>query len=251
VAVGGDEHLPPPGDLVQALSALQSVMLSAQGVQGFLAELTKVAAGVADPVASCGLTVRRGGQPTTVASSDERAERIDEAQYSSGEGPCLETLETGAVRDVPDIAGETRWSDYRDRALELGVRSSLSIPLTSGGHNLGGLNLYGSRPNNFAGMVRQHAEIFAVQATTALLLVLRNADQTQQSAQLEQALSSRTVIDQAIGILMAQQQCTAEDAFALLRAHSQNNNRKLRDVASDLIGRVSGRPPSPGRRFER
>jgi len=90
-----------------------------------------------------------------------------------------------------------------------------------------------------------------VQATTALVLVLRNADQAQQSVQLEQALSSRTVIDQAIGILMAQQQGTAEEAFALLRAHSQNTNRKLRDVAADLITRVSGRAPAPGRRFDR
>jgi len=241
----------PQVDLVRTFSALQSVMLSAQGVEGFLAELTKVAAGVADPVASCGVTIRRDGQPTTVASSDERAERIDQAQYDSGRGPCLETLDTGAVRDVPDLAGETRWPEYRERALELGVHSSLSIPLTSGERHLGGLNLYGSRPGNFAGVVRQHAEIFAVQAATALLLVLRSADQAEQSVQLEQALSSRTVIDQAIGILMAQQQCTAEEAFALLRAHSQNNNRKLRDVAADLITRVSGGAPAPGRRFDR
>jgi len=241
----------PPTDLVRVFSAVQSVMLSAQGVEGFLAELTKVASGVVSPAASCGVTIRREGQPTTVASSDQRAERIDEAQYSSGHGPCLETLDTGAVRDVPDLATETRWPEYRNRAMELGVRSSLSIPLTSGQHILGGLNLYGSRPGNFGGIVRQHAEIFAVQAATALLLVLRTADHSQRSVQLEQALSSRTAIDQAIGILMAQQECTAEEAFALLRAHSQNNNRKLRDVAAELITRVSGRAPVPGRRFDR
>ena len=242
---------PSPGDLVRVFSALQSVMLTAQGVEGFLSELTKVAASVASPVASCGVTIRREGQPTTVASSDERAERIDEAQYSSGAGPCLETLDTGAVRDLPDLAGEARWPEFRHQALELGVHSSLSIPLTSGEHNLGGLNLYGSRPGSFGGVVRQHAEIFAAQATTALLLVLRSADQAAQSAQLEQALSSRTVVDQALGILMAQQRCTAEEAFALLRAHSQNNNRKLREVAADLITRVSGRAPAPGRAFDR
>src|SRR5829696_862817 len=214
---------PPPTDLVRTFSALQSVLLTAQGFDDFLGEVTKVAAAVADPPASCGVTIRRGGQPLTVASSDERAEKIDEAQYESGQGPCLETLDTGAVQDVPDLSAETRWPDYRRQALDLGVRSSLSIPLSSGEDSLGGLNLYGYRPNAFAGAVRQHAEIFAAQATTALLLVLRNADQARQSDQLEQALSSRTAVDQALGILMAQQQCTADEAFALLRAHSQNN----------------------------
>jgi AmiR/NasT family two-component response regulator len=59
------------------------------------------------------------------------------------------------------------------------------------------------------------------------------------------------VIDQALGILMAQQRCSADEAFALLRTHSQNNNRKLRDVAADLITRVTGQPPVLGRGFER
>jgi ANTAR domain len=79
----------------------------------------------------------------------------------------------------------------------------------------------------------------------------RYAAQAEDTAQLEQALSSRTVIDQALGILMAQQRCTSDDAFALLRAHPQNNNRKLHDVAADLITRVSGQPPGPGHNFHR
>ena len=69
--------------------------------------------------------------------------------------------------------------------------------------------------------------------------------------QLEAALSSRSVIDQAMGVLMAQQRCTAEEAFDLLRAHSQSNQRKIRDIAADLITRVSGQPPAPGTRFTR
>ena len=68
---------------------------------------------------------------------------------------------------------------------------------------------------------------------------------------MEKALSSRTVIDQAIGILMGEQRCDAGTAFELLRTHSQNNNRKLRDVAIDLVTRVSGRPPVSGNGFQR
>jgi AmiR/NasT family two-component response regulator len=83
------------------------------------------------------------------------------------------------------------------------------------------------------------------------VLVLRAAGQADQRAQLEQALTSRTEIDQALGILMGQQRCTADEAFALLRQHSQNNNRKLRDVAADLITRVTGHAPVSGPRFSR
>lgn len=65
------------------------------------------------------------------------------------------------------------------------------------------------------------------------------------SDELERALASRTTIDQAIGVLMAEQRCTADEAFDLLRSHSQNSNRKVRDLAADLIQGITG---TPGRR---
>jgi GAF domain-containing protein len=238
-------------DLVRTFSALQSLLLTAQGIDEFLTQVARLAAGVAQPAASCGITIRRHGQPLTVASSDARAEQVDQAQYGAGAGPCLDSLETGAIIDVPNLTAETRWPDFRHQALAHGIRSSVSIPLGIDGSTVGVLNLYGSEPHAFDQAARQHAETFATQAATALTLALRNADQAEDTAQLEQALTSRTVIDQALGILMAEQHCTAEDAFDLLRAHSQNNNRKLRDVAADLITRVSGQPPGPDHNFHR
>jgi GAF domain-containing protein len=237
-------------DLVEAFSALQLLLVSTQDVDSFLEELAKLAADAVSPSASCGITVQRGGQPMTVASSGALAQQVDELQYDVGAGPCLETLATGAVIDVPELIGESRWGDYPAHALGQGVRSSLSTPLMVDGASVGALNLYGSHPHAFDGAARQQAETFATQAATALTLVLRNANRAAKSAQLEQALSSRTVIDQALGILMAQQRCAADEAFALLRRHSQNNNRKLRDVAADIITQVSGRPPLPAHGFD-
>jgi AmiR/NasT family two-component response regulator len=97
--------------------------------------------------------------------------------------------------------------------------------------------------------LRQILAVFAAQAAAALAMVLRQARQGEISAQLEQALASRTTIDQALGILMGQQRCTAEHAFALLKARSQNANRKIRDVAEDIVRRVWGEPAQPGRPF--
>jgi GAF domain-containing protein len=242
--------LAPASDQIHAFSALQSLLLNTSGLDEFLAELASLAADVIPPSGSCGITVRRDGRPLTVASSDKRAELVDEVQYDAGDGPCLETLRTGAVVDVPDLRAETRWDGYRLHALEHGIRASLSFPLTVDDSTVGALNLYGFVPHAFPGSVRQQAETFVAPAAAALTLVLRAATQAETREQLEQALTSRTVIDQALGILMAQQHCTADEAFALLRAHSQNNNRKLRDVAADLVTRVSGRTPVPSRGFD-
>ena len=154
--------------LLLTFSALQSLLLTAQDIEGFLTEVAKLAAGVAHPAASCGITIRRHGQPLTVASSDARAEQVDQAQYGAGAGPCLDSLETGAIIDVPDLTADTRWTDFRHQALAHGIRSSVSIPLSIDGSTVGALNLYGPQPHAFDQATRQHAEAFATQAATAL-----------------------------------------------------------------------------------
>ena len=239
--------------ILEGFSALQSLLLSTQTLREFLGEVARLAPAVVEPPASCGITTRHDGQPLTVASSDSVAERVDEAQYDAGEGPCLESLRSGAVIDVPDLRAEQRWPLFRAEAVRQGVGSSLSLPLSVDGTTIGALNLYGYKPAAFAGATHQHAEVFARQAATAITLMLRQAKLAQTSAQLEQALTSRSVIDHAIGVLMAEQHCTAEDAFALLRTHSMNHNIKLRQVAADILARVSGKasaaaPPRPAGR---
>jgi GAF domain-containing protein len=214
--------------------------------------VTAVAAGLSGPFASCGITARRDGFPVTLASSDQRALRVDQIQYDRAEGPCLTTLTTGEVNDVQDLTREDRWPVYREEVLREGLRCSLSLPLTAGGRTAGALNLYGFRqPKLFGATDRRRADLFAAQASTALTLMTHQLQQSDVTRQLEQALDSRSFIDQALGILMAQQRCTADEAFTLLRLHSQNNNRKLRDVAADLVQRVTGAPPVSGRRFHR
>lgn len=234
------------------LGSLQSLLLTGPRLEDFLAKVAGLAAELVQPAASCGITTRYDGRPRTVATSDERASMVDEEQYRFGAGPCLETLESGTVVEVPDQRTDDRWGSYRDRAYELGIRCSLSIPLVVDAQTVGAMNLYGyDRAHAFHGVERQRAETFAAQASTALALAVRHTEQTEATEQLEQALASRTLIDQAIGIVMAQQRCDANTAFDLLRRHSQNNNRKLRDVASDLIIRVSGQAPVAPQPFER
>jgi hypothetical protein len=111
------------------------------------------------------------------------------------------------------------------------------------------LNLYSAAPAAFDGPQRQHAEAFAAQCAAALALSLRQVRQAQVQQQLAEAMVSSSTIDQAIGILMGQQRCNAATAFDLLRQASQHRNRKLRDIAADIIANVSGQPPQPRRGF--
>ena len=127
------------------------------------------------------------------------------------------------------------------------MRSSLSLPLAVGGRTVGALNLYSTTPNTFGCDAVDRGQAFARQASAALTIVLRNADRTVLEHQLREALAARAVIDQAVGIIMGQRRVDAAAAFAVLREISQARNRKVREVAGDLIRSVTGRPPRPSR----
>jgi GAF domain-containing protein len=238
-----------PFSLASASGQLLGLLVESPDLDAFLDKIAHLAADVVDPAAACGITVRRDGQPFSAATSNELAAQVDQLQYDADEGPCLDALRGGTVVQVDDLSREERWDDYRPHALAHGVLGSLSLPLIVDGERLGALNLYSTDRDAFDGSQRQHAEAFAAQCTAALTLSLRQIHQVQVQQQLAEAMVSTSVIDQAIGILMGQQRCTASVAFDLLRQASQNRNRKLRDVAADIITKVSGEPPQPRRGF--
>ena len=234
-----------PPELTSANGQLLNLLIGAPNLDEFLNQVVTLVARVVTPAAACGLTTHRDGQPFTVAHSNELAAQVDEAQYGADEGPCLDALHSGQIVAVDDLATDERWARYRPHALARGVASSLSLPLPVDGQTVGALNLYSTEVRAFTGPARTHAEAFAGQCSAALTLILRQSAQSRVQQQLAAALASRSVIDQAIGILMGQQRCTATEAFELLRRTSQHRNRKLRDLAGDLITGVSGQAPHP------
>jgi GAF domain-containing protein len=232
-------------DLAVSAAELQALLLSTAGIEEFLQKVADLAASRVTAGLSCGITLRPGGRPLTVASSDELAATVDEVQYGIDKGPCLHAMRTGEVVHVPDTAGEPRWAGFEVRAAAHGVRSSLSIPLIADDKQLGALNLYAPVADAFGPAELRRAEGFASTASGALALAVRQAEQADLTAQLRAALASRAVIDQALGIIMAQERCTPGRAFEILRAASQNRNVKLRDVADSIVTSISGEPPRP------
>lgn len=226
-----------------------ALLAESSDLDAFLSEVASLAAHVVTPAPACGITVCRDGQAFTAATSDGLAVQVDEIQYGADQGPCLDALRSGVVVQVDDLARDTRWEQYRGHAIAHGVASSLSLPLVVKGEVVAALNLYSGKPAAFDGPQRRHVDAFAAQCAAALALALRQAQQERVQQQLGEAMASRSTIDQATGILMAQQRCTASKAFDLLRAASQHRNRKLRDVAADIIVNVTGQAPEPPPQF--
>lgn len=229
---------------------LQDVLLATEDVEEFLQQLAEMAVRTLGGDITAAVTVARDGHPATVASSDARAAQLDEMQYGPDQGPCLTAMRAGKVVVIDDMAGDDRFSGYRLRALALGAQSSMSLPLTGGDSAIGALNLYSRHPHAFQAKEQAEAQRFANEASQALSLAVRLVHHVEITDQLRTALTSRTVIDHAIGIIMGQNRCDAETAFAVLRSASQNRNVKLRVVAAEIITAVSHKPPALGHPFE-
>jgi transcriptional regulator with GAF, ATPase, and Fis domain len=228
-----------PGDV----AAMQALLLGTETIQEFLAELARLAALTVGDGLSCGITVQTNGRPLTVAASDALAAQADEVQYGLDEGPCLHALRSGTWVSIRDMASDQRWTSYAARALQHGIRSSLSLPLSGGRDVIGAFNLYSRVAGAFGAAASQRAESFAQNASGALTIAVRRADHVALTDQLRASLASRTVIDQAIGVLMGQRRITAAEAFAILRTTSQNRNIKLRALAAQIVAGAGAQPP--------
>ncbi|HZS19384.1 MAG TPA: GAF and ANTAR domain-containing protein [Pseudonocardiaceae bacterium] len=230
----------------RSLAELQALLLESDTLHHFLDRLAQLTGQVLPEGNSCGVTVRQHSRAVTLAASDEQARRIDQLQYDLDEGPCLDTLATGKTHYIVDTVTETRWPCFCPAAHEQGVRSCLGLPLTGPTGLMGCYNLYSLRRDAFAPDTRGPLEVFAGNAAGALAVARKLADQAQMSDDLREALTSRAVIDQATGIIMAQQRCGAGEAFDTLRRASQHRNVKVRRLATEIISQVSGKPPEPG-----
>jgi GAF domain-containing protein len=186
--------------------------------------------------ASASVTIIEQGRAITVGSTSRMARALDDAQYAAGDGPCLTAARQGVLVRIDDIAAEQRWPDFSQRALDEGVASSLSTPLDLAGDDIwGGFNAYSTVAAGFSDDDEQLCRTFASQASIAVSNVQAYWASLELARHLGRAMESRAVIDQAKGILMANHRVSADGAFDLLVQRSQTENRKLRDVASDVV----------------
>jgi hypothetical protein len=236
-----------PGRGMHLLVRLQNLMLEADRLDEFLRALVGIAATALPVPVHCSVTLsaENPSHPYTAAAGDELVDRFDQRQYEVDEGPCLETLRTVLPHRIDDVDEEERFGAFPEPARHNGLRSMLALPLAPPRQQVAGvLNMYSSDRAAFTPEVREQAAVFAGHASGALGVALKFVGQLRFSLDLQSAMSSRTVIDQALGIVMAQESCTAERAFEILTKASQHRNVKLRDLAAGLVTKVGGEPPS-------
>ncbi|MEU6095840.1 GAF and ANTAR domain-containing protein [Streptomyces sp. NPDC047079] len=218
-------------------------LLETASLRDFLQHLVEDAVRTVPAAEGCGVTLQRSHRPLTVVSTGDVADKLDEKQYGQDDGPCLQALRTGQVVHSADLLDEGRWGSYPSFAVSLGVRSCLSLPIPVHAHTVGALNFYSAGAGCFTRRDESVLAQFAAQAGGGIALAQRLADAEDFTRDLQNALQSRAVIDQAIGATMQQRHCTADQAFAVLRALSQQTNSKLREVCARLLTDLGGQPP--------
>ena len=246
---GHDEHEPGGLSLLRkvdevtgALERLAEVLNREEDLSVLLQRVCQQATHAVAQADMASVTLIGDGQPATVAATDERAVAIDQAQYAAGEGPCLTAATSGGIVrvTVPDIHDE--WPDFVAAAGRAAVASYLSAPLFIDHEYQGSLNLYGEKPHGFHESDAALLELYTTAAEAALRTVRRYLQAREHAEQLRTALTSRAVIDQAKGIIMAVRRVSADEAFAVLVGQSQRQNVKLRDLAKQMVdGILRGR----------
>lgn len=224
-------------------ASLMQWLLETESLEEFLQSLADAAMELTH-AEGVGLTIERDHRPVTVVSAGPAAPDLDEKQYGQDDGPCLQSARTGEEVAVDDMLSETRWGDYPAYAAACGIRSSLSLPIAARTLNVGALNLYAGPPDAFTGTDLTKLRSLAAQATGAIALAQRISDAQEFAEQMRTAMQTRSVIDQALGLIMGQRRCTAEKAFDILRSASQHRNIKLRDLCTELITNLTGQPPT-------
>lgn len=177
----------------------------------------------------------------TIVVADPDVQSIEEEQYRTGDGPGAEALREGRSAVISSMTGDGPHGAFREATAALGFRSALAIPLNAGPQLVGALTLYAREAHAFTLSTAAQLDELAVHAAFTLRNNQAYRDARALSENLEQAMASRAVIEQAKGIIMATNGCTPDEAFGQLRQQSQHENVKVREIASEIVRRTQRR----------
>jgi len=220
---------------LHTLSKFAVVLPAHYDLEVALSELTESVTAVLGLCGS-GVTMAEEGRlrfVTAVSQASGDLERIQEEQQA---GPCRDAYDTGEAVRVSDVRQEsTRWPEFAATAARVGVAGVAGIPMRLADQIIGALNLYSPRPREWSDEDIAVAGVLADVATSYVVNASKLRQQEQLSEQLQHALESRIVIEQAKGITAQQNAVTVEQAYQLMRRHARSNNASLRMVAEAIV----------------
>jgi GAF domain-containing protein len=224
-----------PAEIAQALATAAEAINVPRTLEDTLDAIVQAARASIPGFDHVGISIRhRDGRIETMAGTDPLVWTLDQLQYDAGQGPCVDSVRTEPVVVVEHAQRDARWPGYLPQAVELGLRAQLALRLSTEGATLGGLNLYSTTSELVDRDARQVAELFASHAAIAL-------GRARYEHQLNEAIASRKLIGQAIGIVMERFGISEDRAFDFLVRASSTSNIKLRDVAQEVVDSTNTR----------
>jgi GAF domain-containing protein len=232
-------------EVTGALEALTAVLRDEDDFRILMQHVCLQVRHVVPGVGEASVTLVTGEVPHTATATSAVVDALDGEQYRIGRGPCLESIRSGKIVRTTVGGALERWPDFAEGAREAGFGSFLAAPLVADEQFSGAVNCYGRQDDGFEEVEAQLLELYTA-AVEAILRVYGRYLRARETAEhLRTALTSRAVIDQAKGMLMAIRRVDADDAFALLVEQSQRENIKLREVAERFVERVVSGPVLP------
>lgn len=222
-------------DLAASLVGLSGLLTGHRPLRETLTEIAEFAVQAIPGAEGAGLTMLDDDRAQTVVASAEFVHAVDNVQYGLGEGPCLMAVQTRRTQTSGSLGGDARWPRFGSRVGRMGVHSVLSLPLLLPDRVVGAMNVYAHAKNAFGPDAIRIGELFARPAAVSVHNAQVLAQSKRLAAQLGDALVSRAVIDQALGVLMSRTGASAEEAFERLRTMSQSQHIKVAEVSRILV----------------
>lgn len=231
----------------ELLLELQDLIIGTDSVADFLSSLAGVAAATlsrsAGAQVECGVTLKRHRSAATVGGSSSHAVELDKIEQHAGHGPCREALEKHSTVLLGDARSDPRWPDYQKQLLDHGCLSVLGVALQLNEEASAALNFFAFDTGVLSTAAVRDAVGFAEIAGQAVRLAIKVGTLQGLAQDMEQAMKSRTAIDLACGIIIAQNRCTQSEAMKMLTKASSTRNQKLRDLAEEIVVKASGEKP--------
>lgn len=222
--------------LARTLVELADTLVADFDVVDLLARLADRCTDVLDVSAAGIMLVAPDGSLRVMASSSETMRMLELFEIQAQEGPCLDCYSSGEPVVNQDLSSvDSRWPRFATEALTGGFRSVHALPMRLRGTVIGALNLFHTEAAEMPGADIDAAQAFADVATIAILQHRATLEAQVLNEQLNRALNSRIVIEQAKGMVGEREGLDMEQSFEMLRNHARNHNLRLADVASDVI----------------
>ena len=220
-----------------AFVKLTDTLVADYDVLDLLHTLVEESVGLLD-VAAAGLVLADpSGELQVLASTSEQSQLVEVLQLQAGSGPCVECYATGHAVAVEDIEVLERWQDFKAAALSQGFRSVHAVPMRIHGRTIGAMGLFGANPGSLTAEDSAIGQALADVATISLMHERTIREAVLVNEQLQRALNSRVLIEQAKGVIAHTAGVDMDEAFNRLRKHARAHSEGLHETAGRIVDR--------------